>query len=92
MTTHADKCQAILDAQKRTGRSVRVTFNYRYAPIRTMGRKVIMDGTIGDVRSVDFKLDAGPAARCRLFPALAPLEEEQRRADGPTSRRTISTW
>jgi len=35
MTTQAPKCQAILDAQRRTGRECRVTFNYRYSPPRT---------------------------------------------------------
>ena len=32
MTTDAQKCQRILDTQKKTGRKVRVTFNYRYSP------------------------------------------------------------
>jgi predicted dehydrogenase len=32
MTIDAAKCQAILEAQKRTGRDLKVTFNYRYAP------------------------------------------------------------
>ena len=31
MTVDEEKCQAILDAVERTGRNVRVTFNYRYA-------------------------------------------------------------
>ena len=54
MTTDAEKCQRILDTQKKTGRSVRVTFNYRYAPIRTVAREQIVKGAIGEVRSVDF--------------------------------------
>lgn len=33
MTIDEEKCQAILDAAKRTGQNIRVTFNYRYAPI-----------------------------------------------------------
>ncbi len=55
MTTDERKCQAILDAQKRTGRSLRVTFNYRYAPHNTKIRDLIMNDTIGKVNSVHFE-------------------------------------
>lgn len=46
--------QAIIDAAARTGRSVRVTFNYRYAPFRTQIKELLMQGLVGDVLSVDF--------------------------------------
>ncbi|MFB9331076.1 Gfo/Idh/MocA family protein [Paenibacillus aurantiacus] len=55
MTVDADKCQAILDAVERTGRNVRVTFNYRYAPHHTKARELIEDGAIGQVTSVHFE-------------------------------------
>lgn len=55
MTVDAAKCQDILDAVERTGRNVRVTFNYRYAPHHTKARELIADGTIGDVTSVHFE-------------------------------------
>lgn len=55
MTTDNDKCQEILDAAKRTGRSLRVTFNYRYAPHNSKVRELIMADTIGDVKSVHFE-------------------------------------
>ncbi|MCZ8522427.1 MULTISPECIES: Gfo/Idh/MocA family protein [Paenibacillus] len=55
MTVDEDKCQAILDAVERTGRRVRVTFNYRYAPHHTKARELIAGGTIGDVHSVHFE-------------------------------------
>lgn len=55
MTTDATKCQRILDTQKRTGRKVTVTFNYRYAPPRTQIKELLMSGVIGDVLSVDFE-------------------------------------
>ena len=55
MTTTAEKCQEILDAQKRTGRNIRVSFNYRYNPLHTKCREVIQDGIIGDVFSVHFE-------------------------------------
>jgi predicted dehydrogenase len=54
MTTEADKCQRIIDTQKATGRQVRVTFNYRYAPFRTQVKELLMSGVIGDIKSVDF--------------------------------------
>jgi len=54
MTTDAEKCQRIIDAQAATGRSVRVTFNYRYAPFRTQVKDLLMSGVIGDIKSVDF--------------------------------------
>jgi predicted dehydrogenase len=34
MTTDESKIQAILDAEKRTQKKCRVTFNYRYSPHR----------------------------------------------------------
>jgi len=55
MTVDEEKGQQIIDAVKRTGRSLRVTFNYRYAPHNTKIRELIMDGTIGDVNSVHFE-------------------------------------
>ena len=55
MTIDADRAQRILDTQKRTGRNVRVTFNYRYSPPRTQVKDLLMSGVIGDILSVDFQ-------------------------------------
>lgn len=55
MTIDETKAQAIIDCEKRTGRKVRVTFNYRYAPSHTKVRELIMDDVIGDVFSVHFE-------------------------------------
>jgi predicted dehydrogenase len=55
MTTEAGKAQRILDTQRRTGRNVRVTFNYRYSPPRTQVKELLMNGAIGEVLSVDFE-------------------------------------
>ena len=55
LTIDADKAQAILDCQKRTGRRLRVTFNYRYAPHNTKIREILMQGAIGEVYSVHFE-------------------------------------
>ncbi|MGM0880184.1 MAG: Gfo/Idh/MocA family protein [Bacillota bacterium] len=55
MTVDEKKCQQIVDAVERTGRSVRVTFNYRYAPHHTKARELIANGAIGKVTSVHFE-------------------------------------
>lgn len=55
MTTDDEKCQAVLDCQARTGRKLRVTFNYRYAPRNSRVKELLMDGVIGTVKSVHFE-------------------------------------
>ncbi len=54
LTTNAEKCRQIIDAQKETGRKCTVTFNYRYSPPRTQVKDLLMKGEIGDILSVDF--------------------------------------
>lgn len=54
MTTDEKKIQAILDAEKRTGKTCRVTFNYRYSPHRAKIWELLRAGEIGDITSVDF--------------------------------------
>lgn len=54
MTTDAVKARAIFDAIDRTGRSLRVTFNYRYAPAYTRLREVVKQGAVGRPLAVDF--------------------------------------
>ena len=54
MTTDEKKCQQIIDTQKKTGKKLTVTFNYRYAPPRTQVKDLLMSGVIGEVQSVDF--------------------------------------
>jgi predicted dehydrogenase len=53
MTFDDAKCRAILRAEKRSGHKVTITFNYRYAPPATAIRKIIADGAIGEVVTVD---------------------------------------
>lgn len=55
MTIDKEKTQDIIDCQKRTGKNLRVTFNYRYAPHNTKVRELIRDGVIGDVFSIHFE-------------------------------------
>lgn len=54
LTIDAPSAAAIEDAVARTGRRVVLTFNYRYAPRNSALRRVIQDGTIGEVTSIDF--------------------------------------
>jgi predicted dehydrogenase len=54
MTTDAEKCQRIIDAQRKTGKQCKVTFNYRYSPPRTQMKDLLMSGVIGDIISLDF--------------------------------------
>lgn len=54
MTTDEQKIQLILDAEKRTGKKCRVTFNYRYSPHRSKIWELLQAGEIGELTSVDF--------------------------------------
>ena len=55
MTIDDEKCRAILAAEKRTGRKVTVTFNYRFQPYVTRVKEIIRHGNIGKPLSVDFQ-------------------------------------
>ncbi|OGV54708.1 MAG: dehydrogenase [Lentisphaerae bacterium GWF2_52_8] len=54
MTIDAEKANAIFSAIKKTGRKVRVSFNYRYAPVVTKVKELIMQGVVGKPLAVDF--------------------------------------
>lgn len=54
MTTDAQKARSIFDTIERTGKTLRVTFNYRYAPAFTRLRELLMQGVVGRPLSVDF--------------------------------------
>ena len=53
MTIDAAKAKAVFDAIARTGRKLRVTFNYRYTPATTKVRELIMSGAIGTPLAAD---------------------------------------
>jgi len=55
MTIDADKCNALLEAEQRTGKKVTVTFNYRFAPFVTQVKQLLRDGVIGDILNIDFE-------------------------------------
>lgn len=54
MTTTAEKSRRILEAERRTGRRIDVTFNYRFAPTALKLKQLLDAGVIGDVTSIDF--------------------------------------
>lgn len=55
MTIDALKCKVILEAEKRTGKKVTVTFNYRFVPYVTRVKELIREGAVGTVLNVDFE-------------------------------------
>lgn len=54
LTINAEGCQRITRAVEQTGRSVIVTFNYRYSPRNSALKDIIQSGTLGKVTSIDF--------------------------------------
>lgn len=64
MTIDAEKCNAILEAVERTGKRLRVTFNYRWGPGVTTVRKMLSEGVIGEVihADLDYMLDTSHGA------------------------------
>jgi predicted dehydrogenase len=54
MTTTAEKCRRLLEAEARSGRRIDVTFNYRYGPTARRIKELLLSGVIGEVVSVDF--------------------------------------
>lgn len=53
MTTDEHKCQRIADAVNRTGRDLKITFNCRYMPAMVQVKEMLMEGVIGNIRSLD---------------------------------------
>src|SRR5574341_194134 len=54
MTTDLPRLRAIFEAIEQTGRTLRVTLNYRYAPAYTRFRQLVMEGVVGRPLAVDF--------------------------------------
>jgi predicted dehydrogenase len=54
MVVDERQCQSVLDAEKRTGRKIVVTFNYRYAPKHQKIKELLLSGVVGRITSVDF--------------------------------------
>lgn len=64
MTTDEEKCRAILEAERETGRKVIVTFNVRYIPYVGRVKELIRGGAVGKVLSVhlEYMLDTSHGA------------------------------
>ncbi|MGE0102257.1 MAG: Gfo/Idh/MocA family protein [Blastocatellales bacterium] len=54
MTTDERQCQRVLDAEKKYGKKLIVTFNARYSPVAEKTKEILMSGVIGPVTSIDF--------------------------------------
>ncbi len=55
LTIDAEKAQEVLDSIRRTGRRLRVTFNYRYAPRNAKVKELLQQGVVGKILSVHFE-------------------------------------
>jgi predicted dehydrogenase len=54
MTTDEDKSEAILEAEKRTGKKCTVGFNYRYGTLFSAIKEQLAAKPVGEITSVDF--------------------------------------
>ena len=54
LTIDEVKCQAILEAERKSNKNLIVGFNYRWSPYSTKIKELLMNGAIGKVTSVDF--------------------------------------
>lgn len=55
LTTDAEKCRRIFEAQKRTGKDIIVTFNLRFSPFFKRVKEILLNSDMGDVLSVHFE-------------------------------------
>ena len=54
LTIDEDKCQDILDAERKSNKKLIVGFNYRWSPYATKVKDLLRNNTIGKITSVDF--------------------------------------
>ena len=57
LTTDAEKANAIIKAERETGKKITVIFNLRYEPYFARAKEIMMSGVIGDVVAVHFQWD-----------------------------------
>lgn len=55
MTIDAGKCRAILETVERTGKKLRVAFNYRWRPGTTLVKRLLDEGIIGEIVHVNME-------------------------------------
>lgn len=54
LTTDEKKCQAIIDAEKKSNKNLIIGFNYRWSPYTTKIKELLTENAIGKLTSVDF--------------------------------------
>ncbi len=54
LTTDENKCADILKAEKESGKKLIVGFNYRYAPLVTRIKELLVQKRVGQITSIDF--------------------------------------
>ncbi len=59
MVLTSQEARAVLDAEKRTGRQVRIAFNVRYQPEQQAIKRLLMRGSIGKVVNIEFTYHPG---------------------------------
>ncbi|MFH2069003.1 MAG: Gfo/Idh/MocA family oxidoreductase [Candidatus Omnitrophota bacterium] len=55
MAIDAKKCNAILESEKKTGKKVTVTFNYRFTPYTTRIKELLKKEIVGNILNVNFE-------------------------------------
>ena len=83
LTTTVEGVRRIAEAAERTGRSVTVTFNYRYSPRNTALKSLIASRRDRAGHERALRVGARHRPRRRLLPPLAPREGQLRRAAHP---------
>lgn len=53
MVTNSAECKRVLDAQSKSKGKLIVAFNYRYMPIHTRIKELILEGKVGRITSID---------------------------------------
>lgn len=55
MTIDEEKCKAMIETERKTGKRIIVTFNYRFNPYVTRIKELLKERIIGEILSVDFE-------------------------------------
>jgi predicted dehydrogenase len=55
MAIDGPSCVRIADTERSSGKRVTVTMNYRFSPVRTLLKEVLMSGLVGTITSVQFE-------------------------------------
>ncbi|MEP4889952.1 MAG: Gfo/Idh/MocA family oxidoreductase [Aliiglaciecola sp.] len=76
LTIDEDKCQAILDAERKSDKKLIVGFNYRWSPYTTRIKELLREDTIGKITSVDFNYYLNTSHGASYFRRWHGLKEE----------------